>query len=150
MPRAMLQQTVFPPISPVLRDRKFALVLAGAAGIQLTLVSFSLPGWVCPIFHITGIPCPGCGLSRAVMLLLRGDLEGSLRYHAFAPILLITVAGLILATVLPRSIIEPVVCKAEKLEGKTRLTAIILVGLMLYWLARLLFMQSAFVQLIRG
>ncbi len=146
----MLQQTVFPSISPVLRDRKFSLVLAATAGLQLTLVAFSLPGWVCPIFHITGIPCPGCGLSRAVVLLLRGDLKGSLRYHAFAPILLLTIVAVILATVLPRSITEPVVSKAEALEGKTRITAIILIGLMLYWLARLIFMQSAFVQLIRG
>ena len=145
----MLQQTVFPPISPVLRDRKFALVLAGAAGLQLTLVSFSLPGWVCPIFHITGIPCPGCGLSRAIMLLLRGDLRGSLRYHAFAPIFLLTIVAVILASILPGSITEPVVSKAEELEGKTRLTTIILIGLMLYWLARLLFFPE-FVQLIRG
>lgn len=84
------------------------------------------------------------------MLLLRGDLKGSLRYHAFAPILLFTIVAVILATVLPRSITEPIVSKAEELEGKTRITAIILIGLMLYWLARLLFMQSAFVQLIRG
>jgi Protein of unknown function (DUF2752) len=145
----MLQQTVFPPISPVLRDRKFALVLAGAAGLQLTLVSFSLPGWACPIFHITGIPCPGCGMSRAIMLLLRGDLRGSLRYHAFAPIFLLTIVAVILASVLPRSITEPVVSKAEELEGKTRLTTMILIGLVLYWLARLLFFP-AFVQLIRG
>jgi hypothetical protein len=146
----MLQQTVFPPISPLFRDRKFSLVLAATAGLQLTLVSFSLPGWICPILHTTGIPCPGCGLSRAVMLLLRGDLKGSLRYHAFAPILLLTIVAMILAIVLPRSITEPVVAKAEELEGKTRITAIVLIGLMLYWLARLLFMQSAFVQLIRG
>jgi hypothetical protein len=145
----MLQQTVFPPISPVLRDRKFVLILAGVASLQLTLVSFSLPGWVCPIFHVTGIPCPGCGLSRAMMLLLRGDLRGSLRYHAFAPIFLLTIVAVTLATVLPRSITEPVVSKAEMLEGKTRFTAIILIGLLLYWLARLLFFP-AFVQLIRS
>ena len=36
------------------------------------------------------------------------------------------------------------------LEQQTGFTVIILVGLILYWLARLLFMQTAFVQLIRG
>jgi hypothetical protein len=146
----MLQQTVFPPISPVLRDRKFALILAGAAGLQLTLVSLSLPGWVCPIFRITGIPCPGCGLSRALMLLLEGDLRGSLRYHAFAPIFLLTIVAVLLVALLPKSITEPIVSRVERLEGQTKLTVIILIGLFLYWLARLLFMQSAFVQLIRG
>jgi len=83
------------------------------------------------------------------MLLLRGDLRGSLRYHAFAPIFLLTIVAVILASVLPGLITEPVVSKAEELEGKTRLTTIILIGLMLYWLARLLFFP-AFVQLIRG
>jgi hypothetical protein len=150
MPRAMLPQTAFPPISSVLHDRKFALVLAGAAGLQLTLVSLSLPGWECPIFRITGIPCPGCGLSRAVTLLLRGDFKGSLRYHAFAPIFLLTIVAVLLAAFLPKSITQPIVSKAEQLEGQTRLSVIILIGLFLYWLARLLFMQSAFVQLIRG
>lgn len=146
----MLQQTVFPPISPVLRDRKFALILAGAAGLQLTLVSLSLPGWECPIFRITGIPCPGCGLSRAVTLLLHGDLKGSLTYHAFAPILLLTMVIIFLAALLPKSIVQPIISKAERLEGQTRLTVIILIGLFLYWLARLLILQATFVQLIRG
>jgi len=85
-----------------------------------------------------------------MMLLLRGDFKGSLRYHAFAPIFLVTILAVLLVAFLPKSITQPVVSKAEQLEGQTKLTVIILIGLFLYWLARLLFMQSAFVQLIRG
>lgn len=33
----------------------------------------------CPIRHFTGIPCPGCGMSRALGCLLRMDFAGSLR-----------------------------------------------------------------------
>lgn len=33
----------------------------------------------CPIRHFTGIPCPGCGMSRALGCLLRLDIAGSLR-----------------------------------------------------------------------
>ena len=33
----------------------------------------------CPIRYATGIPCPGCGMSRALGCLLRLDLSGSLR-----------------------------------------------------------------------
>jgi hypothetical protein len=150
MRRALLLPNAFSPISPVLRDRKFTLALAGTAGLQIALVSLSLPSWECPIFRLTGIPCPGCGLSRAVLLLLRGDFRGALKFHAFAPIFLLAVVALVLAALLPRSIVQPIVSKAEKLEGQTRLTFIILSGLILYWLARLLFLHSAFVQLIRG
>ena len=150
MPPNMLPSNAFAPVSPLLRDRKFALVVAGTAGVQIALVSLSLPGWECPFFRVTGIPCPGCGLTRAVILLLKGDVSGSLRFHAFAPILLLTAVSLILFLILPRSITQPAITKVELLEQRTGFTVIILVGLILYWLARLLFLQAAFVQLIRG
>jgi hypothetical protein len=150
MPRAMLPQQVLPPISPVLRDRRFTIALVGATGLHIALVSLNLPSWECPFFRLTGVPCPGCGLSRATTLFLKGDLTGSLRFHAFAPIFLFAIIALILSVLLPKSIIQPAISRAELIERKTGLTVLILGGLILYWLARLLFLQSAFVQLIRG
>jgi Protein of unknown function (DUF2752) len=150
MPRAMVPQHVLSPISPILRDRKFTFALAGATGLHVALVSLNLPSWDCPFFRVTGVPCPGCGLSRATMLLLKGDLAGSIRFHAFAPIFLFAIVALILSLILPRSIIQPAIARAELIERKTGLTVLILGGLILYWLARLLFLQAAFVQLIRG
>ena len=146
----MLPQHVFPPISSVLRDRKFTFALAGAAGLHITLVSLSLPSWECPFFRLTGIPCPGCGLSRASILLLRGEVAESFRFHALAPIFLFAILALFLSVVLPKSMVQPAIARAELAERKTGLTVLILAGLILYWLARLLFLQSAFVQLIRG
>ncbi|MDQ1639408.1 MAG: hypothetical protein QOF62_2747 [Pyrinomonadaceae bacterium] len=146
----MLPQHVFPPISPILRDRKFTFALVGATGLHIALVSLNLPSWECPIFRLTGVPCPGCGLSRATVLLLKGDLAGSFRFHAFAPIFLFAIGALILSVLLPRSILQPAIARAELIERKTGLTVLILGGLILYWLARLLFLQADFVQLIRG
>ena len=146
----MWPQHLFPPISPVLRDRKFTVALAGATGLHIALASLSLPSWECPFFRATGIPCPGCGLSRATVLFLKGDVAASFRFHAFAPIFLIAIFALILSVLLPKSIIQPAIAQAELIERKTGLTVLILGGLILYWLARLLFLQAAFVQLIRG
>jgi hypothetical protein len=150
MPRAMVPQHVLSPISPILRDRKFTFALAGATGLHVALVSLNLPSWDCPFFRVTGVPCPGCGLSRATTLLLKGDLAGSIRFHAFAPIFLFAIVALILSLVLPKSIMQPAIARAELIERKTGLTVLILGSLILYWLARLLFLQGAFVQLIRG
>jgi hypothetical protein len=84
------------------------------------------------------------------MLLARGDLQASIRVHAFAPIFLVLIAILIVGTLLPRPLAEPFIFKAETLERQTGITIIILSGLILYWLARLLLFPSAFAQLIRG
>ena len=84
------------------------------------------------------------------MLLLKGDLGGSLHYHAFAPIFLFAFILIILSVALPKSITQPAIFRADLFERQTGITVLILAGLILYWLARLLIMQSAFVQLIRS
>lgn len=43
--------------------------------------SASLLGWGCPVQHFTGIPCPGCGLSRAAAALLHLDFAAAFQYH---------------------------------------------------------------------
>ena len=41
-----------------------------------------LVGITCPIKYITGISCPGCGMTRAwLSLLLRRDLKAAFLYH---------------------------------------------------------------------
>jgi hypothetical protein len=84
------------------------------------------------------------------MLLLKGDVQASIRFHAFAPIFIVLIAMLIICTLLPRTITDPLINKAETLERQTGITIIILGGLILYWLARLILFPAAFAQLIRG
>ena len=36
---------------------------------------------VCPSAALLGIPCPGCGLTRATLAVLRGDFAAALRFH---------------------------------------------------------------------
>jgi hypothetical protein len=42
---------------------------------------------VCPSRALFGLPCPGCGLTRATMAALGGDFAGMLHYHPLAPIM---------------------------------------------------------------
>ncbi len=35
----------------------------------------------CPIRFLTGISCPGCGISRALIALLKGDVASAFYYH---------------------------------------------------------------------
>ncbi len=41
----------------------------------------------CPTRLLFGVPCPGCGMTRAFACLWRGDLAAAVRLHPFAPAL---------------------------------------------------------------
>jgi hypothetical protein len=45
----------------------------------------------CPVALILRVPCPGCGLTRATLRLLHGDLHGALAFH---PLVLLIVPAL--------------------------------------------------------
>lgn len=150
MQPAMLSETAFSPLATLLRDRRFGLLLIGALSLNVIAIALHLPGWECAFFRVTGLPCPGCGLTRACLLLLRGEVQTSIRFHAFAPIFVLFIATLVICTLLPRTVTESFIDKAETLERRTGITIIILGGLILYWLARLLISPMAFARLIRG
>lgn len=41
---------------------------------------------VCPLHQITGLSCPGCGLTRGFHALIHGDIFGALGFNALLPI----------------------------------------------------------------
>ncbi len=64
------------------------LVFAGLAALA---VAFEAP--LCPTASLFGVPCPGCGLTRATLRLLQGDLSGALRLHPLVMVLAPLFAG---------------------------------------------------------
>lgn len=139
--------TSFRPFPPVLsalwRERGLAWAVFAAAGAQVALVLMGLPGWSCPMKAATGVPCPGCGLTRATVALLRGDLYASLRTHAYAPLIALALLFTGLALLLPKGSRLALISAVETFERRTGATAVALVGLMVYWLVRLLFFHEA-------
>ena len=67
------------------------LAIAPAAVFGLmTMASPSDDGLtICPMALLTGVACPGCGMSRAIAWMFRGDLERSVGYHPLAPLVVI-------------------------------------------------------------
>ena len=75
-----------------------AAVALGGLG-ALALLASQIPGRrpdlvLCPWRRLTGTNCPGCGMTRALMALLRGDLDHALGMHPLSPVVL----ALIVAT----------------------------------------------------
>jgi len=56
------------------------------AAILAALVLSRVP--LCPMKNLLGIPCPGCGMTRAFFALLDLDLSSAVAFHPLAPIVI--------------------------------------------------------------
>ena len=70
---------------------KIFLILLVLAGIYIRLSGqafetvYFLP---CIFKGVTGIPCPGCGMTRACLAILQGEFSTAWRYHPFSFLLI--------------------------------------------------------------
>ncbi|MBI3182167.1 MAG: DUF2752 domain-containing protein [Myxococcales bacterium] len=66
-----------------------------------TLLVFAALRWLprCPVVLLFDVPCPGCGLSRALRLLAHGEVAASLSFHPLAIPGLLANAAFVVATV---------------------------------------------------
>lgn len=64
---------------------KIFLVISIVVIAALLITDFKIISWLpeCTFLSATGLYCPGCGGTRAVKSLLRGDLIRSFLYHPF-------------------------------------------------------------------
>jgi hypothetical protein len=44
--------------------------------------------WRCPFAALLGVPCPGCGLTRAALALVEGDVARAVELHPLLPVLM--------------------------------------------------------------
>ena len=118
----------------VWRDR---LVFAAPIAVLGLLASISPQDdgvTVCPFALITGMACPGCGMTRAASSLIRGDLTTALGYHPLVPLIAVLAIGGWAWFLLRRS------GRVEPLPTRWVNTILIGTGVMLLgvWAARLL------------
>ena len=89
-------------------------------------------------------------MTRATLFLVHGDWKDALTMHAYAPIIAIGLFMIAVCTVAPRNHVDKIIVRTEAIERYTGISFILLGGLIVYWLARLLLLQAAFVRLIQG
>jgi uncharacterized protein DUF2752 len=66
---------------------------AGLGALALVLLAAALPSQgagvpICLFRYMTGLPCPGCGLTRSFSCILHGDFSHSYDFHPFGCVLL--------------------------------------------------------------
>lgn len=73
--------------------------LAAAIGIFILYAALKIP---CPIRFLTGISCAGCGMTRAYLALLHGDIYRAAVYHPLFPIVPVFLVFFLLRNKIPR------------------------------------------------
>jgi len=69
------------------------LGVVGLAMLVILVISVLYAPWsttgpvLCPLRLATGIPCPGCGLTRSFCAMARGDLHHAFQFHLLGPLL---------------------------------------------------------------
>lgn len=126
-----------PVLAPLLQNRWLICIFVAFGVAQLLLVYFGLTGWKCPIYETLGVICPGCGMTTAMVMLLKGHWHLAVQTHAFAPVILIVLIMMLVAIGLPTSYLRKFSSSVKRLEQKTGITAILLLSMVVYWLLRI-------------
>ncbi|MCI8611944.1 MAG: DUF2752 domain-containing protein [Clostridiales bacterium] len=61
---------------------RIALILTGIGALYALFVHFTGIGIPCPIYWVTGLQCPGCGISRMFLSMLRLDFSAAFHYNS--------------------------------------------------------------------
>lgn len=54
---------------------------SAAAALILAAMFILFLDWICPVRALSGFSCPGCGMTRALMALFKGNLSESFLWH---------------------------------------------------------------------
>lgn len=102
---------------------------AVAAGIIVVICIISkVSRWLppCPFYLLTGLYCPGCGLTRAICELARGHIGAAFRFNAY----MMVMVPLIGLTIYIQKITH------HKVTISNRAAWMILISMMIFWAAR--------------
>lgn len=102
-----------------------SLPLPGADGTLLHLPS------LCPFYELTGLPCPGCGLTRAFVCIGHGQWGASLRWHPLGLVLYAACVvwwGRAAWSLVSKRPLQAVSARASRVLSGSGLTAVLLTG----------------------
>lgn len=143
-----LQHLCQPILAPLLQKQNFSFALLGATALHGVAVLSGYTLYECPLLATTGVPCPGCGLSRGMTATLRADWREVMAYHAFAPYFLVGIVFTAIVTALPQSYRHSIISWVEAKEIRTGFSSVFLILFVFYWLLRLAIFQKQFITLI--
>lgn len=134
--RHLVRVLRFPFLAWLIRDRRVAAAFVLTGLFFGGLAALGIKAFVCPIRAVFGIQCPGCGVTRGSLALLRGDWGQALAFHAFTPVFLAGAVLLAVGVAVPPGARDRLADLVESVERRTGMTMILLVAAAIYGLTR--------------
>jgi hypothetical protein len=126
--------------------RPAALLLIGLSMVFLVSVFYKAPDGdyftICMFKAITGLPCPGCGLTHSFCALGKGNIPGAFGYNALGPPIFLLAVGFWLrsaAVLLGR--VRPVQA-LDRIARRARLAQVLLIALAAYGVVRIVYILA--------
>ena len=70
-----------------IKSQEYKKILYNIFIILLICAAYYIFDINCMIRRLTGIPCPGCGMSRAVYNIFKGNVAEAFRFHPLFPLI---------------------------------------------------------------
>jgi hypothetical protein len=136
--RQRLPSGLFRPVlGPVIQSRSLVVLLAAMAIVQVVLTAAGTIAWQCPVKSTLGVICPGCGLTRAMILFAQGNWKAAIDLHAFAPLFWGVGILLVVGSILPTRLRQKLASRVAAVERLTGITGVIVFSVLVYWILRL-------------
>jgi hypothetical protein len=126
-----------PWLARLLRERVMCRVLVVVAAILLVAHRYGITLWPCMFARLTGRPCPGCGLTRAMVALAQGDWAAVMIYQPFAPFFGCVGVLVLLCALLPATSGEKIAGGIDIIERRTAIPALAMIFFLCFGLLRM-------------
>jgi len=126
-----------PWLSTLLSHRRLCAWIVIGTAILGTASLMGVSLWPCAFRSVTGLPCPGCGVTRGLLALLDGRFADAVALHPFVPLFALAWLLPFLVVVLPGPARRVLINAAQWVERKTALPGILLILFAVYGLTRM-------------
>jgi hypothetical protein len=92
---------------------------------------------ICLLRRATGLPCPGCGLTRSFCAIAKGQVDRSFHFHALGPVLFAMACVYWLRGIAAVSGLAGPVDRFDGFVARYRIGVIVVVAMLVAWIVKL-------------
>lgn len=123
-------------LSPLLENRRLGWAMLGGGLVYFAFSLIGLRLMACPVASVTGLDCPGCGLTSGTKELISGRWREALEHHLFTPVFALFWIAVGVGLLLPEPTRSRYLQAARESERVTRWPLIFVGLIVIYTLTR--------------